>query len=201
MANESKGGQSKSVAMVEGLRIAESEARRMGRLTRSSVAREDVLSGAYEGVVLAWKSWDPERGPWAAHARVYAREYAKRELNKSRSVVQTCYADNTKRTAQQDAGLVMFDAEDGWVDMDVRDDTTSVEDRCAASLDLQRLYRRFVEVASKLPETQRPIAKSLIEDRYMAENLSVDEIAQAHGVTRPTVYKVEKALRAAVVPA
>ena len=67
------------------------------------------MGGAYEGITLAWESWDPARGPWEAHAFAYAAEYGIRALTLESSVVSTNSSRRKLRYEQDMEGNAVRD--------------------------------------------------------------------------------------------
>lgn len=193
-----KGGLSYEEAMLEGMEVAQRAAKSQYKWLRSPEDRADVLQASYEAMLMAWAKWEPSRGPWGYCVKLWASEYARREANKKKSVVQTYYADSSKRKLERDAGIVSF-TEDGETEMALPDDASSPEDQAAAREELAASYLRLCGVVEGMKEGRRAVAQAILDDRIFAQvPASVDDIAKKVGVSRPLVYRVEDAIRASL---
>lgn len=184
-----KGGLNRNAAIAAGMKLAQTAAKKLYRYTKGADAQADVLSAAYEAVVLAWQSWQPEKGPWEAHAYVYAAEYAKRESNKSKSVVTGSYADAKARTIQRDVvdpKVVMSGA------------VPSFERECEEAEAMRDLYERVQGAMRAMPSSQQRVAYALVESGLLrGDDLPVKDIAATYGVSRQTIYNVRDKMLAA----
>lgn len=194
---EMKGGLVRGAAIAEAVRSVVPKVK--GKW--SKVARAvggDFESGAMEGVVLAWASWDETRGPWLAHAYRYAEEYARREATKMSSVVTTNYSRRTMRQPMADDSLsVGVDVNSGPVD--VADYSTSPEAEAISRHDLSALYSRINEVLADLdPESSLGKLAPEIVASWLNDGDNAGAIGVAGGYSRLTGYRSADALREAL---
>lgn len=198
MAKQSKGGLSYEEAMIEGMMVAQRAAKSQYKWLRSAEDRADVLQASYEAMLMAWAKWEPSRGPWGYCVKLWASEYARREANKRKSVVQTYYADSSKRKLERDAGIVSF-TDEGEVEMAIPADESSPEEQAAAREELAESYQRLCGVVEGMKEGRRALAQAILDDRIFSHApLSVEQVAEKAGVSRPLVYRVEDAIRASL---
>jgi len=199
----SKGGLLRDAAISAAVTIA-SKAAAKWRIQSGLVGcTEDARSGALMGVVLAWDSWKPEFGGWEAHAYRYAEEYAKREIEKYRSVVQTNYMRRTKdqRSTVNDDSLTVWSkaADNAGADIDVDAHQPSMLDTVAARETLDTLKDRFNAIAATLGGAEKAMAPAIVA-RLMAgeDGESLADIATRYGYTRQSAYRAEVKLREAL---
>lgn len=208
MATESKGGLSEQQAMVEGMRVAKNAARAWYNAASRVGCVEDALSGAFEGVVLAWKAWKPEAGmSWRTIAYRYAEEYAKREIQKHRSVVSTNYM---RRMATFDGAVMVTgnDNDDESFDpssavacgsVPAIDEASMPDERADASMIVARVRQSLSEAAGTLGGAEKAMAGDIVARLLAGENgESLADIAARHGYTRQSAYRAETKLKAAL---
>lgn len=199
----SKGGVSKDMAFVEGVRIAQQVARSWRMAATRVGCADEAVSAALEGVTLAWESWVPERGPWAAHAAAWAKAYVMREIQKYRSVVTTNYA---RRTAAFD-GALLVTGKDNDHKYDVAERFTcsahveatgesGADDVVDARMALARIQTRLQEAAKGLSGAEGAMAGDIVA-RILAgdDGEPLADIAARHGYTRQSAYRAEWKLR------
>lgn len=206
MANQIKGGLVREAAIAAAVVTARKAAAKW-RIQSSLVGcTEDAVSGAYVGIVLAWDSWKPECGNWDAHAYRYAEEYAKREIEKHRSVVTTNYMRRSKeeRSSVNDDSLTVWSkaAENAGASIDVDDHQPSMLDTIEARERLAHLRDRFNGIAATLGGAEKAMAPDIVARLLAGEDgESLADIATRHGFTRQSAYRAEVKLRDALLAA
>ena len=173
----------------EGMAVCEQVARKYGKLY------EDVLGAAYEAMLLSYQSFDPSRGvPFGAYARLYVREYCRREATRLQSVVVTNAARVRKLDCDDSLNNLNADGEE--VATTFADYRTLADERCEAQESLRETYLGLMEAVEALPQSQRDLAIDLVKSRLVVnvDDVSLATVAERHGVTRQYAHKIEKAL-------
>jgi hypothetical protein len=192
---DSKGGLVRAAAISAAVKSVYPKA--LGRWIRSvrragSDGESMFMGGAYEGITLAWESWQPERGPWEAHAYAYACEYGRRALTLESAVVSTNYSRRKLRyeqAAEGDATREFLSAH-GCLDKHL----------LVASQDaLLKITDRLNEVLADLdPETSLGKLAPEIVASWLNDGDNAGTIATRAGFARLTGYRSADALREAV---
>ena len=175
-------------------KVVKQEAARFRKFSTCSDTGADLAAEGLMRAVEAWATFDPTKGEWQQHCRMYVRLYQKRASNKAKSVVTTDYEN---RRIERDGAMVAQDEESGeWVCMDFADGN-DLHARREAATELSSLYARFVKAAASVEEKYQPLALALIEVAFERLDADIKTLAEQHGVSRPTAYKVQRAVWAA----
>lgn len=212
-AKEYKGGLERGMAIQQAVNtLIPSLKARHGR--KAAQAGWDFVGGAQEGIVLAWKSWDAARGPWLAHARVYAEEYALREVTKSSSVVSTNYSRRKLRYEQDEQGRDMKDmlekynvqsfdpdvvfTKDGTPDR--RAEVVMPDEACASQEALATIHARISEVLATIDpnSTLGKLAPEIVASWLDDNGDNAGAIGVRNGFSRLTGYRNAETLREAL---
>lgn len=188
-----KGGMTRTQAWEAAMPLARQSARKLARLAPH--AAEDILSAAHEGVALAWQSWDPQKGPWAPWAVRYLKEYASRETTRAASVVTTNYDDRAKRPVLGDVGVIRTDADGHETNLADRD--VGGAGAFEARVELAEVADRAAKAIAAMSPLRAKVAQAVWQQRMLGDATHA-EVADAAGVSRMTVIKVENQLRAAL---
>jgi DNA-directed RNA polymerase specialized sigma subunit len=158
---------------------------------------DDVYGACCEAVVLAARDYNSSLGvPFSAYCYQRIKVYGLREAKKMTSVVSTNY-DRRKTIKKDDS--IFVEMEDGTEEMrPFTDDRLDAEAVCEARESLSRSYDALMGVVATLPQSQRAIARDLITERLLSDDESLSAIAERHGVSRQTAYKVEAKLKDAM---
>lgn len=195
------------MALVAGVRIAKELAHSWRMAATRIGCADEALSAAYEGVTLAWGSWDPDRGPWEAHAAAWAKAYVMREIQKYRSVVTTNYG---RRTAAFDGALLVTgrDNDDKAFDKTAglgcsahvaSTGESGADDIVDARRALAQVHGRLQMAAKRLTGAEGAMAEDIVA-RILAgdDGEPLAAIAARHGYTRQSAYRAEWKLREAL---
>lgn len=197
----SKGGVTYNEAIILGMKKARMAARRHSKWFRCGADKDDLLGAAYEGIVLAWKAWNPESVSWEHAAWCYAELYARREGNRRKSVVQTNssrYGKDGARRGERDEGMVVRGADGEWTERDIESGIPGADERIESIEALREVMAALREAASTVTEREA-IATDVIVRRIATDAPeSAAALAERHKVTAAYIYKIEKALRASV---
>jgi len=211
---DSKGGLVRAAAIQAAVKSVYPKA--LGRWIRSvrragSDGESMFMGGAYEGITLAWESWQPERGPWEAHAYAYACEYGRRALTLESSVVSTNYSRRKLRYEQavEGDGLREFLKDNNCLDshllrtkdgsVDCMDESARPDEMVASQDALLKITDRLNEVLADLdPETSLGKLAPEIVASWLNDGDNAGVIAARHGFARLTGYRSVDALRDAV---
>jgi len=190
-------------AMKEAMTIAARAARRHHKWVSCGSDKDDLLAAAYEGILLAWKAWKgPEVVSWSFAAWTYAELYARREGNRRKSVVSTgsgSYSLHKGRQAVRDDALLMQNEDGAWVDADLKDERPLPSQQVEMMETLRVIGVALREAIPTCAGEQVALAQDVITQRILIDVAqSAASIADKHGVSSATVYKVETALRGAL---
>jgi hypothetical protein len=211
---DSKGGLVRAAAISAAVKSVYPKA--LGRWMRSvrragSDGESMFMGGAYEGITLAWESWQPERGPWEAHAYAYACEYGRRALTLESAVVSTNYSRRKLRyeqAAEGDATREFLSAHgcldkhllpSAGGDVDCVDGSARPDEMVASQDALLKITDRLNEVLADLdPDTSLGKLAPEIVASWLNDGDNVGTIATRNGFARLTGYRSADALREAV---
>lgn len=140
----------------------------IGYARRMRLTWDEIDSACSLGVIVAARSWQPERGPFAYHAAWSMRSYV-------------CEAANYVRRRLDDRPVLSLDAEDGVSGYRLTMELGTEMGR--AESDAEERVRHAV---AQLPEKDR----LLLETRYW-RNQSQRVVAKAAGVSRPAIQQRE----------
>lgn len=171
--------------------VVKQEVRRAARFATCSDNAKDFEAEALLQLCEAARTFDPTKGEWTAHARMYVRTYVTRASNKAKSVVTT---NHTSRRIERDGSMLVQSNEDGWVEIGFADEKDNHAQH-EARMDLSKLYDRFVAAAKTLPSQNQKLARALIDIQFeLTDETDISVLADKHGCSRPHVYNVKKAL-------
>lgn len=208
---ETKGGLVRAAAIAEAVRTLIPTLK--GKHARKAKASgDDFASGAMEGIVLAWQSWDDAKGPWLAHAYRYAEEYALREATKAHGVVQTNDCRRKLRYEQTEAAVEMKDTlekfrvktfmpdliitKDG---PEARNESATPAEAVASADALAKLQARIREVLADIdPDSALGKLAPEIVASWLNDGDNEGAIGEAHGFSKVTGYRAAKELKKAL---
>lgn len=183
-----------AVALAVAYRVAEQEVRRLRRWNICSDTGEELKAECLLRACEAWNTFDPAKGDWQAHCRMYLRTYATRASNKAKSVVTTDYA---ARKMDRDEGMVLK-GEEGEEVRDFEADSSGQDERVEARQSLRLVYAQFARLEASLSDVQAAIARDWMES---GGEIKPGELAEAHNVSTTTVHRVLRALRETAIRA
>lgn len=183
-------------ALAVAQQVVRQEVSRLRKFVKCAATLDDMAQEALLGACLSWRHFDPSMGvPWGAYLRSQVRTFARREENKSKSVVTTNY---DKRKLDADDGMVVRGADGEWMERDFEDGDAPADERVASQQSLAAVYAECQHALRALPETQAAIAAEWLAS---GGETKAGELAEQFGVSTNTVHKALRAMKEAAAAA